>query len=228
MLPTTNYRYVRRPGTPPPGLGPLIKEIHRSPTRQYLRSGTNHAQVNKYPRASTSIPDRTRSNVGRKGNADKTSLPSEDPLQTPHGIRKPFYRYQPNQEAKRPTGARHNYSKPGAKHVERQPKPTTRKQSLPQPKSHLAYPPPHKKPTRERSTQSGRRKTQLQWLHAPPPDTGSNQSHRTAAHHTKITPEAKVEGVKFGVPGMPRGGQRKSRTRHEARRAWKETRKQVA
>jgi len=110
--------------------------------------------------------------VGRKGNANKTSSPSEDPLQNPHEIRKTFYRYQPNQEAKRPTGAGHNHSKQGAKHVETQPKPTTRKQSLPQPKSHPAHPPPHKKPTQERRTRSGRRKTQLQWLHAPPAGPG--------------------------------------------------------
>ena len=143
----------------------------------------------------------------------------------PHGIRKPFYGYHPNQEAKRPTRAGDNHSKPGAKHARIQPKPTTRKQSLPQPASHLAYHPPHKKPTRERRTRLGRRKTQLQWLHAPPPDRESNQSHRAAEHHTKTSPKAKVEGAKFGVSGMPRGGQRKLRTQREARRPWKETRK---
>ena len=160
--------------------------------------------------------------MGRKSNADKTSSPSEDPLQNPHEIKENLFtdinlirkqRDQPGRDTTIPSQAlnmsRHNQNQQQGNNHYRSPKATSRALH------HTRNPPGKGEPDRE----GGRHSCNGCMC---PHQTGDRTNPTVPPHTTpKTSPKARVEGAKFGVPGMPRGGQGKLRTRHEARRAWR-------
>ena len=133
--------YMRRPRTPSPGLGPL----KRNPTpRCHAYPTTAYPPVPPVPTPT----------------AHQNKIHPGPQAHTPKGL--PI-REKRNQQWRETTILSLALNMTGYSY------PTQPKtQSLPRPKSHHANPLPQKIPAQERKTQSGRRNTQLQWLHAPP------------------------------------------------------------
>jgi len=99
--------YVRRPGTPPPGLGPLIKEIHHPAQGLTINRlpastsgiGTNHAPNKIHPgprqRSQVASPMKSQDHEGKPLHEQETNPKEINPAkartqETNRGGRQPF------------------------------------------------------------------------------------------------------------------------------------------